>query len=58
MDVAEHGSHSSEDEHVGISQNKSFNWNYVRDHFQRSRCNYLVQSMVKKAAALIEGLVN
>lgn len=33
-DVAEHGSNNTEDEHTGISQNKSFNWNYIRDNLQ------------------------
>lgn len=30
MDAAERGPDNSEDEHIGISQNKSFKWNYVK----------------------------
>lgn len=30
MDAAERGPDNSEAEHIGISQNKSFKWNYVK----------------------------
>lgn len=57
MDVTEHGSNNSEEEHIGISQNK-FQLELHKGPSSNSTLQFFGLKHGQKAAALTEGLVN